>query len=449
MQRSRRSGRFGPPLLLLLAGSLVACGTPAPRQTPPAEPVPDTQPVRGIAAPTDPAPPAEPAPAVARHGSLAIVAPEPGARLTSRSLVVIGVAPSGAEVVLDGPLFLDRTVAADPWGAWSMPLTLDPGRHDLVFALAGLSGTRRTLSLDVADGAATTAPTVVWPPDGTAVDADRATLRGTAAPGARVAVSTDDPLGAVGVALGTAGATDADAAGRWTLPVDVEAGPNRFIVVSGDHTIRHTVVRDDAATAPTGVAPELAVRSVRALAFDDPGTGPLVQVVVEVENTSGGWLDLLGGTAPTVAATTPGRPATLLPFPRRVAPGHTALLLGELRSAQLDDVRAHAPTPDALVLAIDVGYTASATPAQRGRVETYHLDATPGEGLSVTGRFRGGSTEPRFRVAVLGYDAGGSLIAFATSAPARPGSYGACCLPLFDADARVDLARVVGLVTGD
>ncbi|HET7728099.1 MAG TPA: hypothetical protein VFK54_12325, partial [Candidatus Limnocylindrales bacterium] len=416
------------------------------------EPVADADHGVAVAAPTDPAPPVEPAPeaTIGRHGTLAIVAPESGARMTSRSLVVIGVAPSGAEVVLDGPLFLDRTVAADPWGAWSMPLTLDPGRHDLVFALAGTNATPRTLSLEIAATATATVPTVVWPPEGTALDADRATLRGTAAPGARVAVSSDDPLGAIGVALGTAGATEADAAGRWTLPVDLAAGPNRFRIVSDDHAIRHTLIRDDGAGLPTGVAPELAVRSVRTLTFDASGPGALVQVVVEVENTSGGWLDLLGGAPPTAAVTTAtatGPAAALLPFPRRVAPGHTALLLGELRSAQLDD--AGAPrTADDLVLAIDAGYTTAATPAQRGRVETYQLEPRPGVGLSVTGRFRGGSIEPRFRVAVLGYDAGGSLIAFATSAPARPGSYDACCLPLFGVDARSDLARVVGLVTG-
>lgn len=460
MPRPRRTGPFAPPfaLVVLLAGSLVACGSPVPREVPPTandatanDATPATSPTRRVAPPIDPAPPVEPAPASAtpRHATLAIVAPEPGARLASRSLVVSGLAPSGSRVVLDGPLFMDRTVDADPWGAWSMPLRLDPGRHELVFALAGLAGTRQTLSLEIAEGAAATPPTVLWPPDGAALDAENATLRGSASPGTRVAVSTDDPLGTLGAALGVATATEADAAGRWTLAVNLEAGANRFVVSADGHAVEHTVVRDDAAVPLAGVAPELAVRSARTLRFDDAESGPLVQVVIEVENRTGGWLDLLGGRPPTVAATPAGRPATLVPFPRRVAPGHTALLLGELRAAHLDAAGHRAPNSDDLVLAIDVGYTGVATPAQRGRVETYGLTADPGNGLAVSGRFRGGSLDPRFRVAVLGYDAAGSLIAFAISPPTRPGSYRACCLPLADADERAQLARVVGLVTGD
>jgi len=439
------------PAVVSLAVAASACAGPPPtqRERRPPERPPVT---RAVAPPRDPAPPTEPAfPRPAGRSTLTILSPEPGARVASRSLVVAGLAPSGARVILDGPLFLDRTATADAWGAWWMPLTLDPGPHELRFTLAS-GGPERRLAIAVDPAAEAAAPSVAWPPDGAVVPELEVTLRGMAAPGAPVRVSTDDVAGAIGRALGAATSATADAGGRWSAVVPLAPGQNRLAIAVAERVTVHALVHDPAAPGPAGLAPELAVRSTRILPFEDRETGRAAQVVLEVENVSDGWVDLLGGRRPPGVSITPRddgppRSISLAAFPRRVAPGHTALLLGELRAEHLEGTGSNAVSAEELSPSLDVSYAEASPPSERGRVETYRLDVVAGDGVRVSGRFRGGSTEPRFQVAILGYDAAGSLIGFAVSAPRVPGTYEACCLPLVDAHERARLARVVGVVT--
>lgn len=225
---------------VVVSGGCAPAG-PEPPQ-PPGSPVPGTDPApRVVAGARNPAPPVEPTDLVAAgRDGLAILAPADGTRLTTRSFVVEGVAPSGARVVLDGPLFLDEAVSADAWGAWALPVTLGRGSHELVFTLEGRAATARTLRIDVTADAADMAPAVVWPPDGATVATSEVALRGSAAPGSRVGISRDDTGGALERLLGIDPSIVADASGRWGATVALRPGANRLLVTAGATEVVHT-----------------------------------------------------------------------------------------------------------------------------------------------------------------------------------------------------------------
>ncbi|MFL5754843.1 MAG: hypothetical protein ACJ77N_00955 [Chloroflexota bacterium] len=428
------------PALLGLALALGACDaskvpTPAPSGSGAAPSASAAVPV-AVVPPHDPPPPttSDTTAAAAAAAAFGILSPANASTVPGPLVVVRGVAASGAEVLRDVGFGLDDRVRADAWGAWSMPLRLDQGEQVLTFRVADDRSTAQRLRLFVAPPAAV-APTIVWPRDGATVGDANVTLRGSAAAGATVRLDRGGLEGAFG--LGPS--TTADELGRWALAVTLEPGANDVRLRVGDGVLEERVTVD--ATARPSPAPELEVVSSHILPVDDPDNRVGGQVAIEVRNVTNGWLALAGdGGQPSVLVAGGAARTPLLAVPARVAPGATALLLGELPGKR--------PPPTA-ALAIDtpISYVGATSPAASGTVETYRLEPRPGDGLAVSGRFRAGSADARFSVVVLAYDRAGRLLGYALSPASAPGTYDACCLPLFGRAAESLVGTVVGLVT--
>ncbi|AOS66056.1 S1 family peptidase [Actinoalloteichus hymeniacidonis] len=169
-----------------------------------------------------------------------IETPEDGQRIGEDEQVIAGTANPFATVSLQ---INDQAaeVTADEDGAWEIrpDSALPVGEYSVTasqtLTVGGETWTSEETSLSFF--VAPAAPAITEPADGTESDNATPTVSGTAQAGATVTVSVDEE---------TAGETEADAEGNWTLDVTEELAP-------GTHTITAVQVIEGSESAPATV----------------------------------------------------------------------------------------------------------------------------------------------------------------------------------------------------
>ena len=195
----------------------------------------------------------------------AITAPEDGSTVTDVTPTVTGTGEPGATVTVevDGEEVGEATVAED--GIWSLALSepLDEGEHTVT-----ATQTDEARNTSVADevtfavDSGAEAPVITAPADGSSTSDTTPTIRGTAEPGASVAVSVD------GEVVGT---VTADADGNFVLELTEPLG-------DGDHTVS-AVQTDEAGNVSDPAENEFAVDATDPAApvVSSPGDGDTVE----------------------------------------------------------------------------------------------------------------------------------------------------------------------------